>query len=415
MIDKNLQIYDSLCTGCSACTESCFFPDSEGNLPIKLIKNEEGLFVPRIDANICTVCNLCYKSCPVEDKLETNYSQDFSEVLGSYFAFSKDNRHRFEAATAGMTTEIATFLLRENIVECVISCKQNNDKSIETVYSFTEEEVKKTKGSIYRQVTLLEDIVKNLKEKNISKILLIGLPCHVEGMHLLQKKNKYLRKCLVYTCALYCKQTKTEEFSDVIHTITKTSKDNMIQFRGKGWPGIISVDDKMINFNNNFTNLLWATNAFTPEYCFSCSEPLGTNADISIGDAWLKSYLKDTQGSSFVTANTEFGKKILKQMSELGSIHLQSIPFDDILASQNRQAVLYKRKNASYRAGIFSANYNCVTTSVSLRYKMRTHWIKSLKSVVEFLFRKKIIYKIPIMRKVIIRINTLMLSLLKVD
>ena len=415
MIDQNLKIYDSLCTGCSACTESCFFPDSNGNLPIKLIKNGDGLFVPRIDANICTTCNLCYKSCPVEDKLENNYSQEFSEVLGSYFAYSKDENHRFNAATAGITTEVGAFLLNTNTVECVISCKQHNDKSIETVYSYTENELKTTKGSIYRQVLLLEDIVKNLQEKEISKILLIGLPCHIEGIQLLQKKNKYLKKCLVYTCALYCKQTKTEEFSDVIHTLTQTSKKEKIQFRGNGWPGIISVSDKKMKFQNQFTNLLWATQAFTPSYCFSCSEPLGTNADISIGDAWLKSYLTDTQGSSFVTVNTEFGKKTLHQMSESNILHLENIPFDDILTSQNREAVLYKRQNGLYRAKIFSDYFKDTETSVSLKYKLRTHWIKTVKEVVEFLFRKNIIYKMPILTKILSRIHTLVLRLLKVD
>jgi coenzyme F420 hydrogenase subunit beta len=413
MIDKNLKIYDSICTGCSACTESCYFPDELGQLPIKIINNEKGLNVPRINKETCVNCNLCYKSCPIEDKLEKNYNIDFPEVIESYFGYSLDNNHRYNAPTAGIITEFGSYLLNNNIVDCVISCKQNTDNNIETIISDNEYDLKDTKGSIYRQVSLLNNIISRIKLKNYKRILFIGLPCHIEGIKTLQKKNKYLRKCTVYTAGIFCKQTKTDEFSKVIRKILK-DENSLIRFRGNGWPGKITINNKKIAFNNAFTDLLWSASAFTPAYCYSCSEPLATNADISIGDAWIPKYLKDKEGSSLFTANSAFAKNILKEMKDKKIIHLEKVPFDEILESQNKNAVLYKREHQKYRTNIFSKE-NIISEKPSIKYRMRTHWIKTFKIIIEFLYRSKIIYISKFLPKLLIKFNAVVLKFLKID
>ena len=51
MIGSDLRVYDSLCTGCSACTEACHIFDKNGIKAIQLITNEKNLAVPRINEN----------------------------------------------------------------------------------------------------------------------------------------------------------------------------------------------------------------------------------------------------------------------------------------------------------------------------------------------------------------------------
>jgi len=312
VIDKDLKIYDSVCTGCSACTEACAFPDVQGINPIQLIKNDHGLAVPRINSDTCTECMACYKACPTEDKIYHNditFDKYKTQIGECYYGYSLDNEHRFEAATAGVTTEIAAYLLDTQQVDGVVSSYQNDENEIITEIFTKSSEVRKTRGSIYRQVSLLNGLAEKIEQGNHKKILLIGLPCHIAGLKTLQKANKHLRKNVEFiTVALFCKQTKTEEFSDFERNILKAKKNKKIDYRGKGWPGVTRIEGAgNLPFNHIDFSLMWGTFAFTPDYCLTCSDPIGVEADISIGDAWLKKYYDDKVGSSL------FGGKYTKR------------------------------------------------------------------------------------------------------
>ena len=305
MIDKDLKIYDSVCTGCSACTEACYFPDEHGINPIQLTINNNGLSVPRINSDTCTSCMMCYKACPTEDKIfnheNINIESYKEKIIHAYYGYSQNHDHRFESATAGIATEIASYLLETQQVDGVVSSYQDENAQILTKIFTDSEEVKKTKGSIYRQVSLLNGLEKKIKQGNHKKLLVIGLPCHIEGVKTLHKANKYLKKNIKFvTVSLFCKQTKTEDFSNAVRNILHEKEKRTIIFRGKGWPGITRTEGRQgISFSDIQFGLAWSTYAFTPDYCFSCSDPIGLVADIAIGDAWLPEYTNtDIIGSS---------------------------------------------------------------------------------------------------------------------
>jgi len=397
MIDKDLKIYDSVCTGCSACTEACAFPDENGINPIQLIVNEKGLAVPRIDLDICTTCMACYKACPTEDKIFNNdiTFEKYKEKIGeSYFGYSLDKEHRFEAATAGITTEIAAYLLETNQVDGVVSSYQDVNNKIITK-TFTDiDEIKKTRGSIYRQVSLLNGLAERIKEGEYKKLLVIGLPCHIAGLKTLHKTNKYLKKNVEFiTIALFCKQTKTEEFSDFERGILGAKDNEKINYRGKGWPGITNVKGRksLPSINIKFS-LMWSNFLFTPDYCFTCSDPLGIEADISIGDAWLHKYYGDNQGSSLFVANSEVGKKIITNMKD-NKIHVELETKENILTSQNLQMIKYKTNNVEYRNFIFSDGNT--SSIVTIKYKLLSVFIRQNKYFFELIYKNKIILLIP--------------------
>jgi len=402
MIDKDLNIYDNVCTGCSACTEACFHPDEKGVLPINLIQKENKLFVPRIDMDICTNCKACYRACPTEDKIYKNQDLNFDsykELIGeSCFGYSVDKEHRFEAATAGIITEIASYLLHTKQVDGVLSSYQDNrtNKIISEIYTDSNE-IKKTMGSIYRQVTLLNGLDKKIKDGNHKKLLVIGLPCHIAGLKTLKKENKYLQKNIEFvTVSIFCKQTKTEEFSDYQRSVLKAKLNEKIFFRGKGWPGVTRVQGGgSLLFTNLKFSLNWPTFTFTPSYCFTCSDPLGVTADISVGDAWLNKYSNDKIGSSLFIANTKFGKKIVKEMREKNIIYTKEETKENIVSSQGINHIKFKTSYPLERNNNFGIKNN-KNTDTPKQYKRLIKWIIINKAVYEFLGRKRIINFIPI-------------------
>lgn len=399
MIDKNLNIFDSVCTGCSACTEACAFPDDNGINPIELILNEKGLVVPRINLDTCTTCMACYKACPTEDKIFNNdvTFKSYKEKIGeTYYGYSLDEEHRYEAATAGITTEIASYLLETNQVDGVVSSYQNVENEIITEIFTTSHDVKKTRGSIYRQVSLLNGLAEKIEQGNHKKLLVIGLPCHIEGLKTLHKKNKYLRKNVEFiTIALFCKQTKTEEFSDFERRLLHAKPKQKINYRGKGWPGVTSVEGgRSLPSTNMKFSLNWGSFAFTPNYCFTCSDPIGVVADISVGDAWLKKYYKDKIGSSLFIANTEIGKKIIKEMEGAKKIYIEKENVDNIITSQGINDVKFKTSYINKRRVAFG-DLDAHSEEVPKSYKRLIKWIKFNKWLYETMVRTKIVDFIP--------------------
>lgn len=395
MIDGNLKIHDAVCTGCSACTEACAFPDENGIKPIALVVNKEGLRVPRINANTCTHCLLCTKACPVANNIFSNdiSFEAYREKIGDcYYGYSLDNDHRYEAATAGIATEIAAWMLDTGQADGAVSSYQNSDNVVITgIFTNGRELKEKTRGSIYRQVSMLNGLEKKIKEGNYRRLVLIGLPCHIAGLKQLQKVNSFLRKYVeFFTIALFCKQTKTEAFSRFKRKALSAGINQVIIYRGKGWPGRTRVDGaKSLSFSHPFFNLMWGSFAFTPNYCFACSDFLGTLADISLGDAWLRKYYNDTIGSGLVIVNTNKGSKVVNKVDFVRKIYLKTESVENVIKSQG--AFYFKLKIECKKA----------LTMIALKKKKEYSFDSLCNFVLSFIFLEKRIVELLVQKRII--------------
>ena len=65
-----MQITDK-CTGCMACYSIC--PVNA----IQIIQNQEGFYIPEIDASKCIHCGLCHSTCPQNKEVDLNPSNDY--------------------------------------------------------------------------------------------------------------------------------------------------------------------------------------------------------------------------------------------------------------------------------------------------------------------------------------------------
>ena len=397
MIDRDLNIFDSVCTGCSACTEACLFSDKNGIKPIQLIINNKGLKVPRINSTTCKQCMMCYKACPVENKIFNSdvTFETYKEKIGNcYFGYSLDAEHRFSAATAGIATEIAAYLLDTHQVDGVISSYQNDTNQIINEIFSCSQEVRKTRGSIYRQVSLFNGLVEKIAAGNHKKLLLIGLPCHIAGLKSLQEINALLKEIDFTTIALFCKQTKTEEFSNVECSMLGVKPNTKLNYRGNGWPGVTKGEGgRCLSFINIRFSLMWGSFAFTPNYCFTCSDPLGVEADISIGDAWLKKYYGDKTGSSLFTANSEKGKSIIEEMAQKCKIYKEDENVDNICASQSKNYIKFKTTCVNERVSYWGRHLT--QCNVSVKYFILLRFLIFNKKVMEFMYEKNIIRYTP--------------------
>ena len=396
MINNELKIIDSVCTGCSACTEACVF-EKNNEKPLQLTVNKKNLNVPRINAEACRKCMMCFRVCPSEAKnisSEISFENYINKLGNCYYGYSLDFEHRFESATAGIVTETAAYLLDTKHVDGVVSSYQNEDNEIITEIFTDSAEVKKTRGSIYRQVPVLNGILKKIESGNFKKLLFIGLPCQIAGLKMLLKINKQFAKIDFIFISLFCKQTKTEEFSDYERKILKAKPNEKINYRGQGWTGVTSVKSgQSLPFTNIKFSLMWGSFAFTPDYCFACCDPLGANADISVGDAWLKEYYSDKAGSSVFITNSEKGRKIIEEIAAAKKIFIKNETKENIIKSQDLSYIKFKTSNIGERIAFFGNLKNC--KRYPLRFKILFYWIKLNKKIVENIYSKSLIFFIP--------------------
>lgn len=159
-----------LCTGCSACQQTC----PKGC--IELIPGDNGFLYPSIDTNICIDCGKCLKVCPAYNKMEPR------TPLHCYAAYNKDEDLRLKSSSGGVFIEIAKYVI--NLGGVVFGAVFDDTWNVHHVAASTIEEVYPMMGSKYVQSRIENTFIeakKYLKEGRY--VLFSGTPCQIAGLN----------------------------------------------------------------------------------------------------------------------------------------------------------------------------------------------------------------------------------------
>lgn len=269
----------------------------------------------------------------------------------NYIAWASNDSIRIQASSGGITTAIAIFLLNNKYVNKIIVIKSSSEKSpldFRGTIVDSEADLMSAMGSKYCSVTLcgaLKDLGQN------DKALVIGLPCHIQGIRKAQLNDHRFRKLNIILLGLFCGSTRGREGAEwmIKQHGFEIDKLSTITFRGGGWPGYLRA-----SFVNGKTLKLpypdyscFQFSGYRPWRCGLCSDGLAELADLSIGDAWLKEYTSvDDKGVCVIVARSERGKKILLEGVSQGIIHC--VDGDDDIAVKSQYQMLINKKYKIY-------------------------------------------------------------------
>jgi len=343
-----------LCTGCGTCAAIC---------PVNAIKMEINYdqFFPVVNTQLCIKCGKCVNVCPgisisirkFADKFYPGAKEDFrlGKFRTTYIGYSNDPQIRFEATSGGIATSLAKFLLKNKIVDGVVVTKMcgKNPLIPESFIARTEEGVISAKTSKYTPTSPI-GVLKEIKSaKETEKFAIIGLPCHIHGLRKLQEIEPWAKKKIIFSIGLFCGHEVTFSGTKfILERFAKGSKDiESIQWRGRGWPGGISVqykDGKKIDIlHEMYWPPFFSTYFFTPYRCLTCHDLTSELADISLGDAWLKEIKEhDNIGTSIIIARSKLGERILKQMTDEKELTLIEISYTKVIEAQ--RGILARKK-----------------------------------------------------------------------
>ena len=271
------------CTGCEACFNKCNFN------AIKLEKNYEGFYYPKIDENKCANCGMCLKVCPaINNQIKNTFS-----VPTVFAAWNKDKYIRDTSSSGGIFSSLAINILNDGGV--VYGAIFNDELIVQHCRIDTIDGLDKMKGSKYVQ-SIIGDIFLNVREdlNNNRSVLFTGVPCQVAGLYgYLERDYETL-----VTCELLCHGVPSPGvFEKHKRFIEKKydSKINEFKFRYKTKERSqnihIKFDNGMVYHTENpmedYYYSGFQSGVILRESCYSCKYVgIKRYADITLGDFW---------------------------------------------------------------------------------------------------------------------------------
>lgn len=284
-----------------------------------------------------------------------------NSLLGNFLeccsGYSSNKRIRRDASSGGITTSLLLFLLESKIVDGVLVLKMADDAPLEpaAILARTKDEVMIASGSKYCPAPVNVRIKEILAKKG--KYAVVGLPCHIHGIRKAEMFTKELKERIVLHIGLFCAHSVNFAGTELVLHRSGIRKEHVLslRYRGKGWPGKMSVgligrDAIDIDYRLCWDGMFGCF-FFTPMRCTLCSDATNELADLSIGDAWLPQFDRsiDREGRSVVIVRTDIGRRLLERARTNRKIELVSLDQNAVVFSQ-RSSLNFKKKALGTRA-----------------------------------------------------------------
>lgn len=278
--------------------------------------------------------------------------------------YANNPKIRYEAASGGIISSIVEYLFSSGQIGTFLSCQFIRDKCCyepKLIYSFKEYEMV---GSIYQDMDISRYLKNHILEIK-GAILIVCSPCLIRTVrHILTTAN-----INAFIIDYFCSGQTTLEGTFCYYKFLGINKENVksIRYRGGGWPnGIdITLNNDVHIKKANYTEP-WVTihesGFFTPKRCFYCKQVECKEADISVGDPWLKEYMeKETIGSSLFLVHSQKGKDIINGLVFNKVATIKEIDYR--LFEKSQRPTLIRKNNIGSKKLFYDLQWKLVTTS----------------------------------------------------
>lgn len=364
-------IKNDYCAGCGICAA---LVDS----PLRMKMNENGKYIPVLEGehsdkelalDVLSACPFSAKSkneTEIGKALFENVEQIQFDAYSGYYlksfaGYVKEGDYRKKGSSGGFGNWIAAQLLKEKLVDGIIhvkSAENNANLLFEYQVSYDEHELVKGAKSKYYPIELSQ-VLRRIREQE-GRYALIGIPCFIKAVRLLAEQDESIRDRIVYYIGLVCGHLKSEMFARSIGWQLGIAPDQLtgIDFRKKlvgkaasdyGVEVIGKREGREVRLSSPTKELYttnWGHGLFKYHACEFCDDVLAETADITVGDAWLPEYTKDSMGTNIVIVRNPTILRIIEASAD--KLYLEEIGADKVYQSQ-AGGIRHRRDGLAYR------------------------------------------------------------------
>ena len=268
-----------------------------------------------------------------------------------YVGHVKNDSIRMNSSSGGITTWLLKELLNKKMVDGIIQVSKNPDESDSILFkysiSYSVDEVLNSSKTRYYPVELSQVI--NQVIDNPGKYAVVGLPSYLMELRLLAKSNNIVKDRIRFMIGLVCGHQKSSKFSDYLgwHLGFEPGTVKNIDFRKKiseqpasdyGIEVTGMVNGQKVSRIESMHSILgkdWGEGFFKVKASDYTDDVMNETADITLGDAWLEDYTKDSKGNNIVIVrNTEISD-LIKEGIKNQELEVDDVDCELIIKSQS--------------------------------------------------------------------------------
>jgi coenzyme F420 hydrogenase subunit beta len=304
---------------------------------------------PFLEGGKCGACIECIKVCPGYVTTHNSFKnisglipellKGWGPILEIWEGYATNSEMRYHGSSGGLTNAIVLYCLEEEGMHGVLHIGADNEIpwKNKTVFSQNRSELLKRTGSRYSPSSPCDGLDQIIKAKGFCAF--IGKPCDIAGLRKAQLLKPDLDKNIGIAIGIFCAGTpSTTGTLDLLKKMdVNPEKIEELRYRGKGWPGMFTVqlkEEKTLSHRMSYMDAWGFLQKYRPFRCYLCPDGTSEFADISCGDPWYRKISEGEQGYSLVLVRTERGRKILQGAIEAGHVFLDQADPKILEASQ---------------------------------------------------------------------------------
>jgi coenzyme F420-reducing hydrogenase beta subunit len=359
-------VSSGLCVGCGACASM--------HDEARMEWDADGFLKPSGDASWYRGRRLSFgRTCPMspvapnEDSIAyrefPGAAQDdraIGRFEGAYVGHAAQADYRAQGSSGGLVSWVAAQLLEGGAVDGiahVVPTDPASGRLFEYRISRTTEELRRGAKSRYYPVEL-SAVLREVRAVE-GRYAIVGVPCFIKAVRLLQRAEPLLRERIAYTLGIFCGHMKSRHMVESFawQLGTELGSVQAIDYRLKdpsrpaNWYRVqLELTDGSATAQDwwHLADGDWGAGFLQNPACDYCDDVVAETADIAFGDAWLEPYSSDGRGTNVVVVRSNSLHELIRRGIEQGQLSLKPVDAEFVQATQ-AAGLRHRRQGLAYR------------------------------------------------------------------
>lgn len=362
------------CIGCGACAYAA-------PAAAEMVESKYGMPVARIRAEAtpahrALATSVCPFGTPVEDETSLGerlfgaavpMHEELGRVVSTHAAQVVEGAFRENGSSGGMGSWLAVEFLRAGLADAVvhvgaITGAQAGEPLFEYAISRSQRDVLSRAKSRYYPITLTQVLAEVRATEG--RYVFVGIPCVLKALRLVAMKDEVIRSRIALCIGLVCGHLKTRRFAELLAWQMGVPPKELLafDFRHKlpgaqanqygvaatRAPAAVGSTQPVISPVRELFGYDWGLGFFKPKSCDFCDDVVAELADVTIGDAWLPQYVKDSKGTNVVIVRNPVVRSLVERAAAEGRLVLDALSAADVVKSQ-ASGFSHRREGLAYR------------------------------------------------------------------